>query len=172
MSLIYLILFSPQVYMLRSHGLLKYEKGHHILILTMAAFYWNHNGWIYLEQREKREKLTEITAESYTGGGASAAGRWIWFRYELLNELFSFIVSAFADVLVADIALFIDQVSCGPESLLESAPGGAVIIQGDGVGDPQLFRCLQNVVVIFFVAELRVVHADDHKVIPFILLVP
>ena len=102
----------------------------------------------------------------------SAAGRWIWLRDKLLNEPFGFVVSAFADMLITNITLFVDEIARWPKTLLVSAPGGAVIVQGDGIGDPQLFRRLEDIVEIFLVNELRIVHADDRKVLSFIFLIP
>ena len=101
-----------------------------------------------------------------------AADRRIWLRDKLLDEMFGFFVGPFTDMLVANITFFIDEIAGWPKTLLVSAPGGAVIIEGDGIGDSQFLRGLEDIVEIFFVTEFRIVHANDRKVMAFILIVP
>ena len=75
-------------------------------------------------------------------------------------------------MLIAYIALLVDKVSCGPIALLVRSPRCAVVIKGDCVLYFKLLRGLQYVFVLFFVAKLRIVNADDGEIVPFVFFMP
>jgi hypothetical protein len=64
------------------------------------------------------------------GHGGAGAG----FFQQLLDQPLGLRVAAFAELLVADAALRVDEVQRRPRAIAEGAPDGVAAVQGDGVG--------------------------------------
>ena len=75
-------------------------------------------------------------------------------------------------MLVADIALFIDQVERWSIVVTVSPPGLAIIVLRDRVGDLQAFYGLGQVFQIGFVFEFWVMIANDYQSLRRIFFMP
>jgi len=75
-------------------------------------------------------------------------------------------------MLVADIALFVDQVKSGPIAVVIGPPGSAIIILCNSVWYMQVFDCILKIIQLLFVAELRIVVANDYQALVGVFLMP
>jgi hypothetical protein len=73
---------------------------------------------------------------------------------------------------VADMPAFIDQVKCGPVAILVSSPGKTVIVLRYCIGNVHLNDGRFQILKIFFMAEFRIMVADDNQPVVFVSVVP
>ena len=89
----------------------------------------------------------------------------------LENHLGSLVLT-FAEVVVADPALGIDEVERRPVVVVEGLPHGVVVVDGDRVPDIELLDAATDVVEIPLELELGSLHADDGQSVTGVLLRP
>ena len=84
-----------------------------------------------------------------------------------LEDALRLLVAAFAEVLVADHAVRVDEVERRPVVVVEGAPDRIVVVDRDRVVDLSLLRRLLHAVDLLLEGELRRVDADhDQPVVP------
>ena len=92
--------------------------------------------------------------------------------YELPNHGLRFGVGSFAEVLVADDAVLVDEVLGGPVAVVEGVPGVEVVVLHNGPGEAVIGNSLPDVVNVMLELELRGVDADDNEAIVGVLRMP
>ena len=73
------------------------------------------------------------------------------------------VVLAFAEMVVADAALRVDEVVRRPVLVVEGAPDRVVVVDRDRIVDSKSCVGLRDVVDVLLEGELRRVHADHHQ---------
>src|SRR5918994_1181454 len=82
---------------------------------------------------------------------------------QALDDALRLLVASFAEVLVADDAVRVDEVERRPVAVVEGAPDFEVVVDRDRVVDPPLRRRLPNTVDVVLERELRRVDSDDDQ---------
>ena len=95
---------------------------------------------------------------------ASASSCWITRS--------DFVVVAFAEMVVADVALGIDEIMRRPVLVVEGAPDRIVVVDRDRIVDLEIGDGLAHVVDVLLEGELRRVHADHDQALVLVLLGP
>ena len=88
--------------------------------------------------------------------------RAIFFE-KLLNHPLGLVVFAFAEVVIANASLAVDEVVRRPVFVVESLPDFVVAVDGDGISDLQIANRFFHVGAVFFEREFRSMHADDDQ---------
>ena len=91
---------------------------------------------------------------------------------QLLNNPFRLGICAFAEVVMANMPLRIDDIESRPILVLERTPERIAVIDRDGIIDPHVLRRLAHVLEVVFKGELRRVHADHHQSVLLVFLGP
>ncbi len=94
------------------------------------------------------------------------------FGQQLADHVLALAVLAFAEMVVADLALRIDEVMRRPVLVVEAAPDRIVVVQRDRVVDAQILHRLGHVGRILLEREFRRVHADHHQAVVLVLVGP
>ena len=82
---------------------------------------------------------------------------------EHLEDHLGLLVVAFAEVVVPDATLGIDEVQGGPVVVVERLPDGVVVVHHDRVADVHLLDGAAHVVEVALELELGRLHADDRQ---------
>jgi hypothetical protein len=94
------------------------------------------------------------------------------FPQKTLNDRFSALIFAFAELVVADLAIGIDDVHRGPILIAECAPYPVVAIDGDRIIDPKCLHGRSNVVDVPLEPEFGRVHANHDQSLILVLVGP
>ena len=89
-----------------------------------------------------------------------------------LNDHLRLLVIAFAEFVVSNAALRVDEVERRPILIVEGAPDRIVGVDGDRIVDPHVLRGAAHVVDVVLERELWRVHADHHQSLVFVFLAP
>jgi hypothetical protein len=89
-----------------------------------------------------------------------------------LEEALRGFVAAFAEVVIPDDAVCVDEVESGPEAVLESPPDRIVVVERDGVVDLPFVDSLPDPVRIVFERELWRVDSNYDQPVASIFLRP
>src|SRR5436190_8160923 len=89
-----------------------------------------------------------------------------------LDEALRLLVTPFAQVLVADDAVRVDEVERRPSIVVESAPDVVVVVERDRVVDRSLLRGLPHALDLVLERELRRVDADHDQPVVSVRLRP
>ena len=82
---------------------------------------------------------------------------------QLLDDPFRLLVVAFAELMMPDVPLRIDEVERRPIFVVERAPYRIVAVDRDRIVDPHVLRGPAHVVDVVLEGELGRVHADHHQ---------
>jgi hypothetical protein len=104
--------------------------------------------------------------------GIGVRNNRVWFGHQRENQGFCLGIGPFADMFVADVAVFVDQIAGGPEALLIGPPGLAIVVDGDRIFDAEPDGGIADVVDVFFVRKFWIMDANDGKVIAVVFVVP
>src|SRR5437764_886423 len=99
--------------------------------------------------------LCAAPAGVYKTTRSSAA---ISFLKELLDDLFTFLVLAFSELVITNMSGCIHDVIALPRAIVEGPPDGIVVVDGHRIGDLQVMHCFFNVGQVSFKGELRSMH--------------
>ena len=91
---------------------------------------------------------------------------------EHLQDHLGLLVLALAEVVVADLALGVDEVQGGPVVVVERLPDGEVVVHHDGVADVHLLDGPTDVVEVALEVELGRLDADDRQPVRRVLRPP
>src|SRR3984893_4389827 len=91
---------------------------------------------------------------------------------QLLNDGFRALVLAFAELVMTDLAVGIDDIQGGPIVVAECVPYPVVAVDRDGVLDTKHLERRTNVFDVLLEPELGSVHADHHQSLILVLLGP
>ena len=80
-----------------------------------------------------------------------------------MNLLLRLFVTTFAEVLIADDALGVDEVERRPVVVVEGFPDLVVVVHCNGIVDVAIFDCLPYAVDLVLEPELWGVDADDDQ---------
>src|SRR5260370_36002852 len=127
-------------------------------------------GWI--AELATREAEIELRSHPVTKGAGTVAvaHRFHWRRklergielaQQALNLRFRFLVKAFAEMVVAKLALRIDEVFRRPIAIRVGAPDDIAIVEDHWVFETKLPYRRTNIRVVASKAEFRCMHADD-----------
>jgi hypothetical protein len=94
------------------------------------------------------------------------------FDQQPLNDPLRSIVFAFTEVMVAGMALRIDEVVRRPIFVVERAPDLVFVVDRDRIADLQICDRFADIVDVALEGELRRVDADDDKAVILVLLRP
>ena len=94
------------------------------------------------------------------------------FSQQVLDRLLGLAVIAFAEVVVADLPLCIDQVLCRPIAVLERTPDLVVIVDCNRITDLELLDRLFDVVDLLLEGEFRGVYTDDDQALILVFFGP
>src|SRR3990172_9605903 len=89
-----------------------------------------------------------------------------------LNSVFGFFITAFANVGVAKVSIFIYEIQRGPVTILVSPPCRAVVILRNGILDSKIFYGSLKICEVFFKGKFGVMISDDDKPLIAIFFVP
>ena len=85
---------------------------------------------------------------------------------------FGLLIGALADVLITNIALFVDEEQRGPEARAVSGPCLPFIILGDWIRYVQANQRFFQVVEVAFVGKFGIVITNHYQALVFVLCVP
>jgi hypothetical protein len=91
---------------------------------------------------------------------------------QLLDDRFRALVLAFAEMVVTDAALRIDEIQRRPIAIVERAPHTEVTVDRYRVGHAKHLHAGANVVEVALELELRRMHADDDQSLVLVLVGP
>src|SRR5262245_23413602 len=91
---------------------------------------------------------------------------------QFLNEFFGLLVLAFAEMMMARAPLRVDEIERRPILVLEAAPYGIVVVDGDRKSQSHRLCGLAHVIEVFLEAELGRVYADHHQSLILVFLGP
>src|SRR5262249_44291025 len=77
-----------------------------------------------------------------------------------------------AEMSVADTALRIDEILCGPNVVVEGAPDHIFAVDRHGIIDTERFCLAADIVEIFFKSEFRRMDADYDQSFVFVFIGP
>jgi hypothetical protein len=89
-----------------------------------------------------------------------------------LDNALGQIVFAFAEVVITNSSLSVDEVICGPVFVAEAGPDQMVTVDGDGVSDVQVRHSSFHLRWISLEAELWRMNTDYHQAGILILCLP
>src|SRR6185312_10470114 len=89
-----------------------------------------------------------------------------------LDDAFGLRILSFAEMMMADLAVAIDEIMRWPVFVVERAPDLVLVIDGDGVGDLEPRNRTLHIVNIALEGEFRRVHADHDEAMIAIFLGP
>ena len=75
-------------------------------------------------------------------------------------------------MLVADTAVFVNQIGGWPIALIVSTPGETFIVNGYRVGYAITFNGIGYIVKLSLISKFRIMNTDDGKIVLFILCLP
>ena len=82
------------------------------------------------------------------------------------------VIVAFAEMVMANLALGIDKVVRRPILVVEGPPDRVVIVERNGITDLEIGNGVAHVVDILLEGEFGRVHPDHHEALVFVLLGP
>ncbi|SMP00021.1 hypothetical protein SAMN06265221_1562 [Paracoccus laeviglucosivorans] len=94
------------------------------------------------------------------------------FGQQLLDHPLGAVIIPFAEVVMPDLALGVDEVMRGPILVLEGAPDGIVVVDRNRIGDRQVGHGLFDVGKLFLKGEFRGVDADHDQSLILVFLGP
>ena len=100
---------------------------------------------------------------------------WIGFGHEGFDGGHGFLVRTackFANVLVADTAVLVNQIRGWPVALVVSPPGQPVIVDGYRVSQSKSLNGVLHIVDLALVGKFWIMNADDGEVVTFVLFLP
>ena len=94
------------------------------------------------------------------------------FAEQRLDGGLGFSIPPFANVDIAQMSPFVDQIKGWPIAVLEGTPIGAFVVLNDRVGHAQVDNGLLEVLQVTFMIEFRVMIADEHQALSGVLFMP